>query len=77
MFDSDEIKDARGKESRRKPAEKITPREHRRLLSALQKALEKNDRDQYEEIVINALKYARGSEKYEHAMKIWDELRGE
>jgi hypothetical protein len=76
VFDPDDIEEARGKESRRKPAEQITPRQHRRILTALKKALEQDDRQQFEEIVISALNYARGSEKYERAMKIWDEKKG-
>jgi hypothetical protein len=74
VFESDDIKDARAKESRRKPAERISPREHARILNALQKALERRDRKQYEDIVINGLNYASGSENYVRAMKIWDDL---
>lgn len=75
MSESDEIKDVRAEELGRakRPAERITRRQHIRILNALQKALEKRDRSFYERIIRDEIGLQPGSERYIRAMALWDE----
>lgn len=75
MSESDEIQDVRAEELSRakRPADRITKRQHIRILNALQKALEKADRNFYERIICDELGLPPGSERYIRAMRFWDE----
>lgn len=75
MSESDDIREVRATEGRvKKPAEKLTRRQLRRITDAFEEGLRRGDRDYFEQVIRRELGLA--SESYVRALKLWDDYHG-